>query len=304
VKEWDDTEVARRWLMVCPIRKTAERTAEEPNEFELNSIRNNPEKLAMIRLRLSDLSWWMRILCQHIATRANHEDQEIGRFFQTRYKAVRLLDETALLACAAYVDLNPIRAAMAETLEQSDFTSIQRRIEAVQEAAAATPSDNSPNDCTEIAAKSEPDTASKAIAPSAAGKAEGTRSGQADRHLSPVSLESKTGELGAVASKNGSRASDKGFLDMSLGDYLVLLDWTARRIVKNKRGATPTLVAPILERLGLDATTWCDVVSDFGRMFYNVAGHPRTVDTTTSRVSQHRFNIRSRARELFAATTL
>jgi len=35
----------------------------------------------------------------------------------------KLLAETALLACAAYVDLNPIRAAMAQTLDASDFTS-------------------------------------------------------------------------------------------------------------------------------------------------------------------------------------
>ena len=33
--------------------------------------------------------------------------------------------------------LNPIRAAMAETLESSDFTSVQRRIQAAEQAAAA-----------------------------------------------------------------------------------------------------------------------------------------------------------------------
>ena len=60
-----------------------------------------------------------------------------GPFWQSRYRSVRLLDETALLACAAYVDLNPIRAALAETLEQSNFTSVQRRIEALQDEFAA-----------------------------------------------------------------------------------------------------------------------------------------------------------------------
>src|ERR1700691_1600094 len=94
VKEWDDTEVARRWLTLCPFRRTANRTAEEPNEFELNTIRNNPEKLAAIRTRLSDIAWWMRLLCQHIAVRANKEDAEIGKFFQSRYRAVRLMDES------------------------------------------------------------------------------------------------------------------------------------------------------------------------------------------------------------------
>ncbi|MCA9013526.1 MAG: hypothetical protein KDB01_27435 [Planctomycetaceae bacterium] len=40
---------------------------------------------------------------------------------------IRILDESGLLACAAYVDLNPIRAALAETLEASEYTSVQRR---------------------------------------------------------------------------------------------------------------------------------------------------------------------------------
>ncbi len=78
-----------------------------------------------IRARLSDVSWWMRLLCQNIAMRANREDGETGKFFQSRYQAVRLLDDAAVLAvlaCAAYVDLNPIRAALAQTLEASDYT--------------------------------------------------------------------------------------------------------------------------------------------------------------------------------------
>jgi len=132
VATWDDTEVARRWLILCSKRKNEDRSAKEPNEFELNSIRNDPEKVATIRTRLSDVAWWMRLLCQNIGTRANKEDREVGKFFQGRYRAVRILDKETLLACSAYVDLNLIRAAMAETIEQSDFTSAQRRIESIQ----------------------------------------------------------------------------------------------------------------------------------------------------------------------------
>ncbi len=59
VKEWDHTEVARRWLMLCPVRRDENRQPEEPTEFELNNIRNDKEKVAAIRSRLSDISWWI-----------------------------------------------------------------------------------------------------------------------------------------------------------------------------------------------------------------------------------------------------
>ena len=42
------------------------------------------------------------------------------------------MDELAVLACMAYVDLNPISAGLENTPEQSDFTSIQERIKVVK----------------------------------------------------------------------------------------------------------------------------------------------------------------------------
>ena len=58
----------------------------------------------------------------------NKEERVTGHFGEGRFKAQPLLDETAIAACMVYVDLNPIRAGIAETPETSDFTSVKERI--------------------------------------------------------------------------------------------------------------------------------------------------------------------------------
>jgi hypothetical protein len=290
VAVWSDREVARRWLMLCPLRKDGQGQAQEPNEFELNSIVNDPARLATIRSRLSDISWWMRLLSQNIAQRANKEDKEVGKFWQARYRAVRLLDEAAVLACAAYVDLNPIRAAMAESLEESDFTSVQKRIETLRGKSNK-----------QSVGSDEPETGKEAglANPTVEGSSQ-LVSSPSDSHLARLSIDELHDPIGPCCHTGGQRASDKGFLPMTTAAYVDLLDWTAREIRADKRGATPAKMQPVFDRLGISGEVWCGMVKDFGRLFYAVAGRPHAIDAHRSRDGQHRYKTRRDTRELMA----
>ncbi len=278
VATWDDTEVARRWLMICPHRKDKDGRPLPPSEAEINTVRRCPLKLQQCRGRLADVSWWMRLLCQRIATRSNREDQASGRFFEERYRAVRLVDEASVLACSAYVDLNPIRAAMCQTVEASEHTSIRRRIDSARQRH---------RDVHGPGGQSRP-------------KVEPLRPAR-DAILSPLSIDERSDPLGPDASTGGHRCSDKAFLPMSVIDYIELLDWTARQPRDGQAGRTEGL-PPIVQRLGFSAEAWCEIVDRFGRLFHHVAGAPETIDGLRSHRTGSRFRVHRRVRALLPTT--
>ncbi|MBL4631599.1 MAG: transposase [Paraglaciecola sp.] len=128
---WSDKQVLALWHMLYKGTLLTQKFMRDDtlSQAELISL---DDTINIYRQRLHDISWLMRNLNEYIARQANKEDNCTGRFWEGRFKSQALLDESAVLACMAYVDLNPIRAKMAKTPETSDHTSIQMRINAAK----------------------------------------------------------------------------------------------------------------------------------------------------------------------------
>ena len=126
-KGWSTDEVIERWHLLFKgtlITQQFSRGEKIP-DYLMNSLF---ETVEVYRDRLMDISWFMRILNQSIAKQANQEDNCTGHFWEGRFKSQALLDEAALAACMAYVDLNPVRANIAKTPETSAHTSVKERV--------------------------------------------------------------------------------------------------------------------------------------------------------------------------------
>lgn len=123
-------DVISRWQQEhkLPVLVTRWLAGELTSQAEIDACMTMIE---LWRERLWNLSWFMKELNYDIARKANIEDDCKGHFWESRFKSQALLDEQALAAAMAYVDLNPLRAGISDKPESSDFTSIQARLEAL-----------------------------------------------------------------------------------------------------------------------------------------------------------------------------
>ena len=67
----------------------------------------------------------MKCLKEPLSRLVNKAEKCTGAFFEGRYKSIAVLDEEALLAVCAYIDLNPVAAGIARTPEESEHTSVK-----------------------------------------------------------------------------------------------------------------------------------------------------------------------------------
>lgn len=223
--QWSRDEVIQRWLMLYkgPVLARRYVQGDTLSNAELAML---DQLVATWRERLYSLSWFMGRLNEDIARRANKEDNCKGRFWEGRFVSRGLVDEVALLSCMAYVDLNPVRAGIAQDLLSSDFTSIQQRL---QEVSLTTE---------RVASKGKHQTTSAHTPiPDAMGE--------------PLA---KPRLMRFAEWLNDKPASE--VIPFSLKDYITLVDNTRRAVCQVERGDIQSAPPNALAQLGLSKSQW------------------------------------------------
>ena len=233
---WSDDEVLQRWtaLFRGPLLVQRYQAGESLSAAELNTVRATA---AVYRNRLASLSWFMKCLNEPIARQANAEDRCTGHFWEARFHSQPLCSEQALLAAMAYVDLNPIRAKLAETPEASAYTSIRARLQA--------------DDCQH----NQRGPVRRML--------ERGELHHFDRPIRPL-----MGFSASVAGPDNTPEAGET-LPMREQDYLQLVDMTGRLVARGKRGCINPELAPILDRLGLSPAQWTLASSAFRQHYRN-----------------------------------
>lgn len=227
-------EVAERWcqLFSGPLLVQRFCRQEALSDAEQQTV---SDTLTLWRQRLMDISWFMRCLNEAIAREANKEDDCKGRFWEGRFRSQALLDVPALLSCMVYVDLNPVRAGIADSLETADFTSIQERLRRLCEQAntlehpAPNPEDQSSNDNTAT----------------------------------------KTPLLPFIERES---ADSPNTLPFTLKNYIALADWTGRAVRDDKPGAIRPSAQPSLDAMGLGEAQWLELATTIQRQSLGMLG--------------------------------
>lgn len=283
-KGWSDEEVLCRWTKLFTGPLFVQRYLSGARETMSGSDRARVgESVELYRERLHDLSWFMRVLNETIARMANAEDGCTGRFWEGRFKSQALLDEQALLTAMAYVDLNPIRAGIAETPEQSTHTSVKQRLEDVSSAAGRSQGAEEKKRASVLPAQQTRSLASKSRT-------------TIDR-LRPEKDLQKLPEAPLLPFEPTESLAVG--IPFAFADYLELVDTMGRVVHPAKRGFIPEKTPAILTRLGIDAESFIEYADHFLQEFGCAVGTPaKMVELAAARQSRYLRGI-STARAVF-----
>ena len=210
-----EDEILDRWcaLFKGPLLIQNFRRGEDLKPFESAAV---SDIVNVWRARLASVSWFMRCLNQPIARQANLEDKCTGKFWESRFTSQALKSEEALLSCMAYVDLNPVRANIADTPEHSEHTSICERLQPKFNLQQAIDDQTHCGDLQDFTSALKP----------------------------------------LLQFENRLTNEPQNGILFNFEEYLALVDWTGRIIRSDKRGHIDSTLPPILDRLQITPEQW------------------------------------------------
>ena len=179
-------------------------------------------------IRLRSPRRLMKSLSEPIARKAEKEDKVTVRFWEGWFGCQALLSEKSILSAMAYVDLNPMRARIANNIATSRYTSLKLRNQQLLK-----------------------------------------DSKRANQPLMP---------LVGVRSFN--------LPDISVADYIELVDFTGRELHPGKRGKIEASEPKALSKLGLDKNHWTKRVKGTGSGYWRVVGELEELIEKAKEISQ------------------
>ena len=263
VKNLSSDEIGTRWLLLHPTASMKSEKREKPTATEIAALIND-YTLEEIQSRLSDISWFMRELNQHIAVKANRDEGLTGAFFDGRFKSQYLADDFAILTCMIYVDLNCVRAKVAASIEDSIFTSgydrmtshtAQLNLNSLEETKYKDEDSLTYHQKKEIKIQKKIIKKSSWLAPLAINKTKSEPENGAPKKINLLPATTPT-----------------PFLSFTVEKYLKLLDLTGRTYHKNKPGVISDKFAPILDSMGFQQKHWMLRIKNYGLWYYRVIG--------------------------------
>ncbi len=256
---WTNREVAERWLQLYSGNMLVLRWMADPESVSKAELEKVDESIETWRARLYDLGWFMRGINETIARMANEEEGIKGRFWEGRFKSQALLDEGALLSCMAYVDLNPVRAAMEDDVLTSDFTSIQARIYEFMEAKRQVHSEPS--------STVEPQSIRQPKAKHSKDEKRLRKRMDKQRQLKADNDDAELPEAPLMPFGGSANMDVNNALPLTQEDYFDLVDSTGRAIRDDKRGYIPASTRGLIARLGINPDKWLEHIQTFHKTY-------------------------------------
>jgi hypothetical protein len=283
VQTLTDAEVAYRWLMLCPTCRKFASELNQPSQKDIQRLCENSKQILELRFRLSSISWWMRLMNQRIAQWFNRIDQLSSVFWAGRFRSIRIVDNTALLAGLVHIDVSAVCSNNATSLSGSEFTSIVRRFAEERAGSSSAPSTMSPT--RHLAPIQKNGSSAEALLASA--------------HSTPVS-ENPAAEKSPVAADRRFRCSDEGVLDITLAEYLSLVKSSCNALLGIEKMNLQAQAAAKLLQPNLTAESWLILVRSFSKAFSHIAGEIEHIEACRTRITRRRFYIRPLARMLLS----